>query len=95
MSDPGTPQSNDLEQLRTLRRQHDVMAAEFRALASEHGVEAVRIARQIAGFPCDTSWSGDELLTHIGWHHKRHPPIAATQEFLVAMHERIVREEAQ
>jgi len=83
----------DLELLRSRRKQHDTQAEEYRVLASQHGVEAVRISREIADFPCDVPRSRDELITHLGWHHKRRPPLGATKKMMIALHERIVGEE--
>lgn len=82
----------ELEQLRALRKLHDGLAEQYRTQAAEHGVEAVRISRAIAKFPCDVARNRDELIIHLGWHHKRHGLLNATKKELLAIHEQLVHE---
>lgn len=82
-----------LASLRDMRREHDEKAERHRRQASEHGVAAVAISREIAELPCDIDRTRDELIVHLGWHHKKRPPLGMRKPGLVAIHEKILKEQ--
>lgn len=81
---------SDLEELRSRQREHEEQAAQLHRQASEHGLEATRISRLIADLPCDEPRTRDELIIHLGWHHKKRPPLGVRKQMLVAIHDKLI-----
>jgi hypothetical protein len=79
-----------LPDLRALERSWSQSAKELRRKASEHEANAARVSRQIADLPCDVDRTRDELILHLGWHHKRRPPLGMRKPGLVAVHNKIL-----
>lgn len=87
-------QREELEALRSQRNELDEIAQELRDKASGYAIESTEISHRIAEMPCDIKRTRAELLIHIGWYHKRQPPLGAPRVVLAALHERIVKERA-
>lgn len=86
------PGRDDLALLRLMLVNHETRSEELRRQASEHGVQAVTISRQIAELPCDIDRSRNELILHLGWYHKKRPPIGMGKPGLVAIHNKLLGE---
>jgi hypothetical protein len=85
-NDPGK-----LKLLRIIQRSHEARAEEYRRQAAEHGVQAVKVSRQIAELPCDIARTRDELIVHLGWRHKKTAPLGMGKPGLIAIHDKILK----